>query len=54
MAEIVRTLKKQGAKNREINESIKEVMKTIMEKRAQLANATKIKLELQPQQALAS
>ncbi len=33
MAEIVRNLKKQGAKNREINASIKEVMKTIKENR---------------------
>ncbi|MDD5650464.1 MAG: hypothetical protein PHF86_08630 [Candidatus Nanoarchaeia archaeon] len=33
MAEIVRNLKKQGAKNREINASIKEVMKMIKENR---------------------
>jgi len=33
VAEVVRNLKKQGAKNKEINQSIKEVMKTIMENR---------------------
>ena len=33
MAEVVRNLKKLGAKNREINASIKEVMKTIKENR---------------------
>ena len=33
MPEVVRSVKKQGAKNREINNSIKEVMTTIMENR---------------------
>lgn len=33
MAEVVRTLKKQGAKNREINNSVKEAMQVIKEKR---------------------
>jgi len=33
MAEVVRNLKKLGAKNREINASIKEVMKMIKENR---------------------
>lgn len=33
MPEVVRSVKKQGAKNREINSSIKDVMATIMENR---------------------
>lgn len=33
MAEVVRTLKKQGAKNREINNSVKEAMQAIKEQR---------------------
>jgi hypothetical protein len=33
MAEVVRTLKKQGAKNRAINNSVKEAMQTIKEQR---------------------
>jgi hypothetical protein len=39
MAEIVRNLKKLGAKNREINASIKEVMKMIKENREARAKA---------------
>ncbi|MDD5649390.1 MAG: hypothetical protein PHF86_03085 [Candidatus Nanoarchaeia archaeon] len=44
MAEVVRNLKKMGAKNREINASIKEVMKTIKQNREE---AAKKKLENQ-------
>ena len=33
MGESVRTLRKQGAKNKEINESLKDVMKLIEENR---------------------
>lgn len=45
MAEVVRTLRKQGAKNREINESMKEAMKLILEKRQQKADQVTAELK---------
>ena len=33
MAEVVRTIRKRGARNREINDSVKEAMRLILENR---------------------
>lgn len=43
MPEVVRNLKKQGAKNRTINASIKEMMETIKEKRKKVEEERKAK-----------